>query len=130
MRLIKPKAKERPVDYRDPPHVVARQQRILARWKAEGRIINQPRVALSLAIARQSERHLGDSAWGRWMLCHYEALCRNRLMKSLGYYNLKRAHAARARNRELRKSKVQPAALAANPYALPEKPRARSGHTL
>ena len=131
MRLIKPEAKERPADYRDPPGVITRQQAILQRWKAEGRPITQPRVALSLAIARQAtERHLDDTKWGKWMHCHWEALCRNRLMKSLGYYNLKRANAAQRRNRELRKGKVSPAALAENPYALPEKRVARSGHTI
>ena len=131
MRLIKPRANERPADYRDSPGVIARQQAILERWKVEGRPITQPRVALSLAIARQAtERHLGDTKWGKWMHCHWEALCRNRLMKSLDYYNLKRANAARRRNRELRKGKVSPAALAENPYALPEKPMSRSSHTI
>jgi hypothetical protein len=130
VRLIKPAAKERPDDYRDPPSVVARQQRILARWKAEGRVINQPRMAISLAIARQGEKHKGDSKWGDWMHRHDLALRRNALFATLGYYNLKRALVARRRNAELRKFKVKPKDLLANPYALPEKPMVRSGQTL
>lgn len=122
--------RQRPDDYVDPPRVLARQQRILARWKAEGRPINQPRVALSLAIARQAEHYVGDSAWGTWLHHHYIALRRNALFATLGYYNLVRARAVAKRNRELRRPKVQLAKdLVVNPYALPDKPRTRTGQT-
>lgn len=51
------KPRPKPPDYVDPPEVLERQQLYLNRWKAQGKIINQPRIAWSLACARHWYNH-------------------------------------------------------------------------
>ena len=121
---------KRPLDYIDPPRVIARQQRILDRWKAEGRVINQPRLAISLAIARQAERHLGDSHWGYVTKGIYAGRKRAALHAPL-HLNLAKGRRTQKLQRQFRKPRAELAkAQLVNPYALPEKPMIRSGQTL
>jgi hypothetical protein len=125
-----PRISRRAADYVDPPSVVARQQRILARWKAEGRIINQPRLAISLAIARQGEKNVGDSRWGFIMYSTRGGKTRARIEPSMAAIS-KKAHQVLALRQQFAKPRAQLAqAQLVNPYALPEKPVARSGQTL
>ena len=130
-RKTRARMPKRSDDYRDPPRVVARRERILARWKAEGRVINQPRLALSLAIARQAEKYLGDTKWGRRTNGIRAARLRRDGNAHWGKIANKKAQAAKALKRKYAQPRAELAeAQQVNPYALPEKPVARSGHTL
>jgi hypothetical protein len=120
-KWIKFEPKKRPADYEDPPEVLARQFYYLEKWKAEGKVINQPRIAWALARARRwwENARFNTSEWGWYMR-------RKKSTRRAGLARAKmpdwKAHcdANRAKAHRLRRDK---SAAKVNPLAIPEKPK-------
>jgi hypothetical protein len=90
---------------------------IIAKWKAEGRRLTQPVIAIACAIAAQLILHPRDGAWGRKMLAKRGGLAS---VQSPRHFPIQQARAIRERNARIRRTRrEEQAALKRTPFALP-----------
>lgn len=123
-RWIVFKVKRRPANYEDPPEVLARQFFYLERWKAQGKLINVPRIAWALAAARRWWEHpeYRSSERGAWMKEQWRQKQRSKGGKLRAQMPGYKEDCDKARASALRAIREK-TARKRNPLALPEKPK-------
>ena len=77
---------------------------IIAKWKADGRRLTQPVIAIAYAIAAQLVLHPRDGAWGRRMLARRGGLAS---AQSPRHFPIEKARAVRERNARARREEQE-----------------------